>query len=70
MHEMKDDAILIILEQELPESELWLKRYGEKSFTDLFVFSGKWLGLIWKYIQNPGVLFRKFGRLRLDSTER
>jgi hypothetical protein len=37
---------LRILAQELPKSEFWLKRYGEKRFRDLFVVFGKWLGLI------------------------
>jgi hypothetical protein len=47
-----------------------LKRYGKKSFSGLLITSRKWLGLIWKYIQNLGVLFRKFDGLQLDSIER
>jgi hypothetical protein len=31
--------------QESPKSELRLQRYDEKNFRDLFVISGKWLGL-------------------------
>jgi hypothetical protein len=31
--------------QESLKSELRLQRYGEKNFGDLFVVSGKWLGL-------------------------
>jgi hypothetical protein len=41
---MKDKMILRILAQESLKSELWLQRYGDKSFRDLFGISGKWLG--------------------------
>jgi hypothetical protein len=33
------------LAQESPKSELWLQRYGEKNFGDLFAISRKWLGV-------------------------
>jgi hypothetical protein len=46
MHEMKDWVILKNLPQESPKSELQLQRYGEKNFGDLFVISGKWLGVL------------------------
>jgi hypothetical protein len=49
MHELKHEVILRILTQELLKSELRMKKYGKKSFGDLFVISRKWLGLIWKY---------------------
>jgi hypothetical protein len=44
MHKMKEEVILRILAQELPKSELRLRRYGETNFKDLFVIYGKWLG--------------------------
>jgi hypothetical protein len=31
--------------QESLKSELWLQRYDKRNFGDLFVISGKWLGL-------------------------
>jgi hypothetical protein len=31
---------------------MWLQRYGEKNFRDLFVISGKWLGLNWEIFSN------------------
>jgi hypothetical protein len=44
-----------ILGQKSPKSELWLKRYGEKSFRDLFVISRKWLGLYFEiYSESRG----------------
>jgi hypothetical protein len=52
MHMMKGEVILRILPQESPKSELQLRRYGKKNFRDLFVISGKWLGLIWNYFSN------------------
>jgi hypothetical protein len=42
---MTEELILRILAQESPKSELRLQRYGEKNFRDLFVISGKWLGV-------------------------
>jgi hypothetical protein len=52
---MKDEVILRILARESPKSELRLQRYGEKNFRDLFVISGKWLGLNWNlFFGNQG----------------
>jgi hypothetical protein len=41
---MKDGVIPGVLAKESLNFELWLQRYGEKKFRDLFVISGKWLG--------------------------
>jgi hypothetical protein len=49
---MKGEVIMRILAQESPKSELRLQRYGKKNFSDLFVISVKWLGLIWNYFSN------------------
>jgi hypothetical protein len=49
---MKGEVIMRILAQESPKSELRLQRYGKKNFSDLFVISDKWLGLIWNYFSN------------------
>jgi hypothetical protein len=49
---MKGEVIMRILAQESPKSELRLQRYGKKNFSDLFVISNKWLGLIWNYFSN------------------
>jgi hypothetical protein len=45
MDKMKEEVILRILTQESPKSELQLQRYGEMNFGDLYVISGKWLGV-------------------------
>jgi hypothetical protein len=65
MHEIKDEVILRILAQESPKSELWLRRYGERSFMDLFGISEKWLGLYLEYIQILGFCLEVCA-LRLD----
>jgi hypothetical protein len=49
---IKWEVILRILAQESPKSELRLQRYGEKSFSDLFIISKKWIGFIWNYFSN------------------
>jgi hypothetical protein len=45
MYKMKEEVILRILAQKTPKLELWMQRYGEKNFGDLFIISGKWLGV-------------------------
>jgi hypothetical protein len=45
--------------QELLKSELRWRRYGEKSFGDLYIISGKWLGLYLKILSDSRALFRK-----------
>jgi hypothetical protein len=47
-------VILRILAQ---KSELWLHRYGEKNFGDLFVIFEKWLGVYLKlFLKTRGLL--------------
>jgi hypothetical protein len=49
---------------------LWLQRYGEKSFGDLFVIFGKWLGLYLEiYSESRGSIWNFCG-LRPDFVER
>jgi hypothetical protein len=55
MHKMKEEVILRILVQESLKSELRLRRYGEKNFRDLFVISGKWLGVFLEIFFNSRV---------------
>jgi hypothetical protein len=56
MHNTKEEVILRILAQESPKSELWLRRYGEKNFRDLFIISRKWLGVFLEIFLNSRVL--------------
>jgi hypothetical protein len=70
MHEMEDKIILKILAQETPQSELWWKGYGEKSFGDLFGISGKSLELYLEIqLESRGSVWNFCG-LWLDSAER
>jgi hypothetical protein len=57
MYKMKGEVILRILVQESPKSELRLRRYDEKNFRDLFVISGKWLGVFLEIFLNSRVPF-------------
>jgi hypothetical protein len=52
---MKEEVILRILAQESPKSELRLRRCGEKNFRELFVISGKWLGVFLEIFLNSRV---------------
>jgi hypothetical protein len=56
---MKEWMILRNFVQELLKSELRWRRYGEKSFGDLYIISGKWLGLYLKILSDSRALFRK-----------
>jgi hypothetical protein len=58
MHKMKEEVILRILAQESLKSELRLRIYGEKNFRDLFVISGKWLGVFLEIFLNYRVPVR------------
>jgi hypothetical protein len=42
---MKDRVIPRVMAKESLNLELRLQRYGEKKFRDLFIISGKWLGV-------------------------
>jgi hypothetical protein len=48
MHRIKDGVIPRVLAKKSLNLELRLQRYGEKKFRDLFVISGKWLGVFWE----------------------
>jgi hypothetical protein len=51
--------------QESPKSESQLQRYDERNFGDLFVISGKWLGLYFELILKIGGAFWKYVDCRL-----
>jgi hypothetical protein len=59
MHRMKEGVIPRVLAKESLNLELQLQRYGEKKFRDLFVISGKWLGVFLE-------IFLKICGLRVD----
>jgi hypothetical protein len=42
---MKEEVIPRVLAKESLNLELHMQRYSEKNFRDLFVISGKWLGV-------------------------
>jgi hypothetical protein len=52
---MKEKVILRILAQESQDLELRLQRYVEKNFRDLFVISGKWIGVFLEIFLNSRV---------------
>jgi hypothetical protein len=79
MHRMKVGVIPRILLKESLNFELRLQRYGEKNFRDLFVISGKWLGVFleiflkirgasYKYV-GYGSILEKMGCLRAKCRE-
>jgi hypothetical protein len=45
MHRIKDGVIPRVLVKESLNLKLRLQRYDEKKFSDLFIISGKWLGV-------------------------
>jgi hypothetical protein len=47
-----------------------MRRYGEKSFEDLFGISGKWLGLYFEILLNSRGLCLEIHGVWLDSAER
>jgi hypothetical protein len=54
---MKAEVIPRILSQKSPKSELWLQRYGEKSYRDLFGISRKWLAVYLEiFLKTKGLL--------------
>jgi hypothetical protein len=66
MYETKNKIILKILAQRSPKLELWLKRYGKKSFGDLFRISGKLLGLYVEIFMDSRGAVCRIGGLRDD----
>jgi hypothetical protein len=54
-------VITRILAQESPNSELQLKRYGQKNFGGQNWKSGNIQGYIWKYKMLEGLLYKKIG---------
>jgi hypothetical protein len=61
---MIDKIILKIYAQESLKSELWLIRYGEKSFGDIFGIFGKWLYM--EILSDSTGSSWNFGGLRLN----
>jgi hypothetical protein len=61
MHEMIDGVILRNLVQESSKSKLQLQRYGKKNFGDLFVISGKSVGVYLKIFSKIRGLLGIFG---------
>jgi hypothetical protein len=52
---MKEEVILRFLKQGSPKLELQLRRYSKNNFRDLFVISGKWLGVFLEIFLNSRV---------------
>jgi hypothetical protein len=52
---MKEELILRILKQGSPKLELQLRRYSKNNFRELFVISGKWLGVFLEIFLNSRV---------------
>jgi hypothetical protein len=62
MHRMKEGVIPRVLEKESLNLELRLQRYGEKNFRDLFVISGKWLGVFLEiFLKIRGASYKDVG---------
>jgi hypothetical protein len=67
---MKEEMILRILAQQLPNQSCGCKDMVKRSCGHLFVISGKWLGLIWNYFfkfqgseyktQDCGLILKKY----------